>query len=67
MRNLPSALNERLINAVEDFAEKGAGDVKRLEGQDAYRLRVGSWRIIFEIVNWRIVRVLRVHKRGDAY
>lgn len=41
-------------------------NVKALKGSDTYRLRVGDYRVIFEIENDTVV-VLAVRKRGEAY
>jgi mRNA interferase RelE/StbE len=36
------------VNArLEQFAETGHGDVKKLKGRAGARLRVGDWRLIF--------------------
>lgn len=43
-------------------------DVKRLQGQPFYRLRVGQWRVIYdrqEVV--KIISIEKVKPRGDAY
>lgn len=43
-------------------------DVKKLIGEDYWRLRVGSWRIIYgrdDIV--RIIKIEKIKSRGDAY
>ena len=43
-------------------------NVKRLEGVDGYRLRVGDWRVLYEIVDDRLVIVVvKIKPRGDAY
>lgn len=43
-------------------------DVKKLEGQAGWRLRVGGWRVIYE---WqdevRIIAVEKIGVRGDIY
>ena len=49
----------RIINAINKLP---SGDVKRLQGKDGYRLRVGDYRIIFDkdfnlIVGFRIREV----------
>jgi mRNA interferase RelE/StbE len=33
--------------ALVDYAATGAGDVKKLGGREGYRLRIGSYRVIF--------------------
>jgi mRNA interferase RelE/StbE len=39
-----------------------------LTGRDGYRLRVGDWRVLFEINDGKLVIVvLAVKPRGEAY
>ena len=43
-------------------------NAKKLQGRDGYRLRVGDWRVIYEIQNEQLViLVLRVAPRGEVY
>ncbi|MFM2041687.1 MAG: hypothetical protein RLY86_263 [Pseudomonadota bacterium] len=45
-----------------------AQQVKKLKGRDAYRLRVGDWRVIYEIENGRmVIIVVKIGPRGDVY
>lgn len=45
-----------------------AANVKKLTGRDGYRLRVGDWRVLFEINDGKLViLVLAVRPRGGAY
>jgi len=45
-----------------------AGNVKRLQGSDEFRCRVGDWRIRFsKDAASRVITVLAVTSRGDAY
>ena len=55
-------------NAVERFAETGAGKVKKLQGIDPpeFRLRIGDFRVRFQ-VDGDTLRILRVLNRKDAY
>jgi mRNA-degrading endonuclease RelE of RelBE toxin-antitoxin system len=57
--------SSRLWNA---FAGTGAGDVKKLRGisPPEYRLRVGDYRIRFDMEG-EAIRVLRVRNRREAY
>jgi mRNA interferase RelE/StbE len=41
-------------------------NVKRLQGRAGYRLRVGDWRVIYELEGERLT-VLDVKPRGGAY
>ena len=67
MQNLPSEDRERVVNAVGRFAANGDGDVRALSGpwRGRFRLRVGSWRVIFERED--AVVVVRVLHRREAY
>ncbi len=45
-----------------------AANVKKLAGREGYRLRVGDWRVLFEINDGKlIIIVLAVKPRGGAY
>lgn len=68
LRRLESALAQRLILAVELFAETGRGDVKSLQGsyQSLFRLRIGDWRILLQLEG-DVLYVMRVLPRGQAY
>jgi len=47
-----------------------AGDVKRLRGRFAglLRMRVGGWRIVFEVEDLgAVVYILDIRSRGDVY
>jgi mRNA-degrading endonuclease RelE of RelBE toxin-antitoxin system len=58
----------RVKQAIERFAETGAGDIKRLQGiyPREFRLRVGDWRVRFHR-HAATLHVLRVLNRRDAY
>jgi mRNA interferase RelE/StbE len=61
-------LAARIVNAVDRYAATGQGDVVRLHGRSDYRLRVGSWRVIFDLdQSARRVVVTAVEPRREAY
>ena len=66
---LPGQLQDRVLAALERLADTGQGDVKKLHGrQNQWRLRVGDWRAIITFADrGRIIRVLRVQHRREAY
>ncbi len=52
--------------AADPFAANN--NVRKLVGREGYRLRVGDWRVIYEIEGGRLViHVLTVAPRGGAY
>ncbi len=42
------------------------GNVKKLQGRDGYRLRVGNWRVIFD-ENGEVLDILDIGSRGSIY
>lgn len=65
-RNLRDRIERRLVKVAET-PEHTIG-VVRLEARPGYRLRVGDWRIVFEVDRGAlIVLVLRVAPRGEVY
>lgn len=64
---IPQADAERISKRIMALTHDLAGDVKRLKGvTPSYRLRVGDWRVLFEIEGG-IVVIYRVLNRRDAY
>lgn len=67
---MPRNTRELVMKKIEDLALDpfGAANVKKLVGQPGWRLRVGDWRVIYDVEQGRLtVRVLRVAARGGAY
>jgi mRNA interferase RelE/StbE len=65
---LDTGIARRVKQAVERFADTGAGNVKRLQGSDPpeYRLRVGDYRVRFHLED-ETLQVLCVRNRREAY
>lgn len=45
---LPATAREAVTNALHGYAMTGKGDVRKLAGENLYRMRVGRYRIIFD-------------------
>ena len=54
---------QRIVNAINLLPE---GDVKKLQGQSGYRLRVGDFRILFDR-NGNILFIEKIDNRGQVY
>lgn len=65
LRRLSRPDRERILAAIERLP---AGDVKSLTGRPGeYRLRVGDWRVLFELGDGDVIIVYWVAPRGSAY
>jgi mRNA interferase RelE/StbE len=65
LRRLAPHLQDRIRRTIDELP---AGNVKRLQGSDEFRCRVGDWRIRFsKDAASRVITVLAVTSRGDAY
>jgi len=68
LRRLPRQEASRIADALENLEDNLSGDVKRLTSfSPEYRLRVGSYRALFEIEDGNRVVVYRVVHRREAY
>jgi len=57
----------RIVRGLEKLAlDPPQGDIKTLEGKDGYRLRVGGYRVLFDIEE-NMILVYDIAPRGQAY
>ena len=69
LARLPTVTYRRVSNAIRDLtAEPRPQGCLRLTGRDSWRIRVGVYRVIYEIDDTRqFVTVLQVGHRRDVY
>lgn len=71
LRKMAPKLAKQIRSKVQEVAHaphKAHNNVTRLKGSPYYSLRVGDWRVIYEIRDEELVMlVLHVKPRGDAY
>lgn len=69
LTRLPAEHQERILVAMEALADAPRPQgCSKLTGRDAWRIRVGDYRIIYEIFDdRRVVIVVVVGHRKDAY
>jgi len=70
LRKMPANEAQLLRLKLDDLAREpfSAPNVKKLSGRPGYRMRMGDWRVIFEIhENARAVDVIKIAPRGGAY
>ena len=71
LTKLPTKTAVQFLNAFEQLAtgaEQPAFDIKKLEGREGYRLRIGGYRAIYRFLDAiMIIEVLKIGSRGDIY
>ncbi|MEQ1790055.1 MAG: type II toxin-antitoxin system RelE/ParE family toxin, partial [Rickettsiales bacterium] len=71
LKKLPMNVGRDIRYSLDSLAKNpfaDGADVKKLKGRDGYRLRVGNYRVIYEIEsNKLIIHVLEVADRKDIY
>lgn len=66
---LPNPMAERLITAIRQLADNPRPPgYKKLKGRDGYRIRRGSYRIVYDIFdNVMLVHIIAIGHRKDIY
>ena len=68
LRKLDRETAMRILLTLTRYGNTGEGDVKMLTDRDGlYRLRVGKWRIFFDLDPPDTVRIHGIDNRGQAY
>ena len=70
LADISKPYNQNIVTAIDKLAEDPRPDgVKKLKGEDnAYRIRVGDYRVIYTIEDViKIVEIQRIRHRKDAY
>ena len=69
LNRLPDDIANRILARMAGLeANPRPPDVKKLKGRDAWRIRVGDYRVIYEITDETgVVRINRVRHRREVY
>jgi len=66
-RDIADTVREKLLQLAGDPFSPQLDAIK-LQGRPGYRLRIGAWRVIYEIRNEElIILVLKIAPRGEVY
>ena len=67
LKALPESMQRRIVARIELLQDDLAGDVKKLTNfTPEYRLRVGKYRVLFEVEGAKAI-IYRILHRKDAY
>jgi len=69
LRKIPTNESKRIRANIAEYAanpKAHAHHVKMLKGRNGFRLRVGKWRVIFDL-NGNVLSVLEIGVRGNIY
>ncbi len=67
LRRLSTPVAHRILGKIDQMRNNLAGDVKRLTNYTpGWRLRVGDWRVLFDVAG-SVITIWRVVHRSDAY
>ena len=71
LSRLPLHWQKRIVGKIREVAADPYAkhnNVTRLQGREGYRLRMGYWRVIYELHDDRLeLRALEVGSRGGVY
>ena len=71
LAKLPVNWQKRIVAKIKEVASDPYApnnNLRKLQGRNGYRLRVGDWRVIYELQDDRLVMlVLEVGPRGGIY
>ena len=67
LSKMDAASKQRIIQAIKKLEqEPPQGDIKKMQGKDGYRLRVGKYRALFDVMDNKII-VYDIDVRGQIY
>ncbi|WP_275784013.1 type II toxin-antitoxin system RelE family toxin [Pararhizobium gei] len=69
LTRMPATDARRIRQKVQQYADDPAtlaNNVKKLQGVEYYRLRVGDWRVIFN-EDGLVIDVIKIAGRGEVY
>lgn len=71
LARLPANWQRRILQKIREVAQRPYAkhnNVTKLQGRDGYRLRIGDWRVIYELYDDRMeLWALQVGSRGGIY
>lgn len=69
LQRIPTNDAQRIRAKINQYArdpQSLARNIKKLQGREGYRLRVGNWRVIFD-EDGTVIDIIDIGSRGDIY
>jgi mRNA interferase RelE/StbE len=67
LRKLDKLLAKRIIKKLKELEnDPFSKDIKRLKGQSSFRLRIGDYRVLFELLE-KEIKILKIAHRKNIY
>jgi mRNA interferase RelE/StbE len=71
LAKIPATARRRIVAKIKEVAANpyaSNNNLRKLQGREGYRLRIGRWRVIYELRNDRLAMlILEVGARGGIY
>ena len=71
LRRMPSNVAKTVVGKINQLAENPYApnnNITRLTGESGYRLRMGDWRVLYEIDDdTLVIEIIKIGPRGGVY
>ena len=71
LQRMPNNIARTIVTKINQLAENPYApnnNVTRLTGETGYRLRVGDWRVLYEIYDdTLVIEIVKIGPRGGVY
>ena len=71
LRRMPSNVAKTVVGKINQLAENPYApnnNITQLTGESGYRLRVGDWRVLYEIDDdTLVIEIIKIGPRGGVY
>ena len=68
LESLDDFVRQRIIRKIKFFSQNSSlRNLKRIKGEDCFRIRIGDYRVLFERVSESKIIILKVGHRKNIY
>lgn len=69
LSRMPANLADRIRGKIREYAADPAtqaNNVRKMQGREGYRMRVGDWRVMF-VIDGDVMKIAAIGPRGGIY